>query len=363
MKKLLLIILVVGTLASCQNGEWDFPDYDYTAVYFAYQTPVRTIILGEDYYPNELDNAHKCQIMATMGGVYENKNDVEIGIKVDNSLCDNLTFGGGGDVIPMPDNYYTLSSDKIIIKKGEALGGVEVQLSDAFFTDPLALQNTYVIPVVMTGVVNADSILAGVPKEAGARRAVADDWDVAPKDYILYAVKYVNPYHGNYLIRGKDEVTKDGVSSTVVRHKAYVEKDEVRKLTATALKEIEFPMDYKNKEDQDMNFKVKVSLDEQEQCTISPIAASYQMSDTVRVYNIEASGNGKFVKKGEKKSWGNKDRDAFYLQYSVSYEVEIKYPELGLPTDIQKVEYHTTDTLVVRDRAVKMPEVFDPVLK
>jgi len=363
MRKLLSIILVLGTLASCKNGEWEFPDYDYTAVYFAYQTPVRTIILGEDYYPNELDNAHKCQIMATMGGVYANKNDIEISIVVDNSLCDNLTFDGGDDIIPMPANYYTLSSDKIIIKKGEVLGGVVVQLSDAFFADPLALKKTYVIPVVMTGVVNADSILSGVAKEANARRPVADDWEVAPKDYTLYAVKYINPYHGNYLIRGKDEITKDGVTTTAVRRNAYVEKDEVRKLTTLSLNEIEFPMNYKNKEDQDMNFTVKVSVDDAGKCTISPMTASYQMSDSVRVYNIEASGNGTFVKKGEKNSWGNKDRDAFYLQYSVSYEVEIQYPVSGLPTDIQKVEYNTTDTLVVRDRAVKMPEVFDPVLK
>ena len=37
--------------------------------------------------------------MATIGGVYENKGDVEIGIRVDNSLCDGYTFEStGGDV-------------------------------------------------------------------------------------------------------------------------------------------------------------------------------------------------------------------------------------------------------------------------
>jgi hypothetical protein len=29
---------------------------------------------------------------ATIGGVYENKGDVEIGIRVDNSLCDGYTL-------------------------------------------------------------------------------------------------------------------------------------------------------------------------------------------------------------------------------------------------------------------------------
>ena len=32
----------------CKNDDWSFPDYDHSAVYFAYQYPVRTIVLGED---------------------------------------------------------------------------------------------------------------------------------------------------------------------------------------------------------------------------------------------------------------------------------------------------------------------------
>ena len=33
---------------ACENGDWEFSDYKYSAVYFAYQSPVRTITLGED---------------------------------------------------------------------------------------------------------------------------------------------------------------------------------------------------------------------------------------------------------------------------------------------------------------------------
>ena len=72
-----LSILCAGfsllTLNSCHNQEVEFPDYDYSAVYFAYQTPVRTIVLGEDIYDTSLDNQHKLKIYAAMGGVYENK--------------------------------------------------------------------------------------------------------------------------------------------------------------------------------------------------------------------------------------------------------------------------------------------------
>ena len=47
-----LSILCAGfsllTLNSCHNQDVEFPDYKYSAVYFAYQTPVRTIVLGDD---------------------------------------------------------------------------------------------------------------------------------------------------------------------------------------------------------------------------------------------------------------------------------------------------------------------------
>lgn len=364
MKKFIYAFLFLGiTLVSCQNGEWEFPDYEYTSVYFAYQTPVRTIVLGDDFFPNDLDNERKCQIMATMGGVYENKKDIAISFEVDNTLTDNLTFDGGNDVMAMPENYYSLSSDKIFINKGEIMGGVEVQLTDAFFADPLSLSNNYVIPLVITGVVNADTILSGIPIEENAKRGVAGEWSVQPKDYILYAVKYVNPYHANYLVRGTDNITKNGIESTEVRKEQYVEDDEVRTLTALSLNELQFPMNYKNKEGQDLGLNVKITFDESLNGAVSPMVSSYAVNDTVTVYNISASGNGEFVSKGEKNSWGNKDRDALYLEYDVSYEVEIQYPKAGLPTDVEQVTYNTVDTLVVRDRAVKMPETFTTVLK
>ena len=50
------------TCASCYNSDQDFPDYEGgTTAYFAYQYPVRSVILGNDIYDNTLDNAHKIQ--------------------------------------------------------------------------------------------------------------------------------------------------------------------------------------------------------------------------------------------------------------------------------------------------------------
>ena len=74
MFKNLLILLTGGvclTLFSCKNWSIDFPDYEGgVSVYFPYQYPVRTIVLGEDNYDTSLDNQHKCKIYATMGGAY-----------------------------------------------------------------------------------------------------------------------------------------------------------------------------------------------------------------------------------------------------------------------------------------------------
>ncbi len=68
---------------------------------------------------------------------------------------------------------------------------------------------------------------------------------------------------------------------------------------------------------------------------------------TTETAGVTVSGTGKFVSKGEKNSWGNKDRDAIYLNYTINYG------------DIQ---FAITDTLVTRDRGLK-PEWFTSILK
>ena len=48
----ILSLLAVGVAAmamvSCENQDTDFPDFDYQTGYFAYQTPIRTLVLGND---------------------------------------------------------------------------------------------------------------------------------------------------------------------------------------------------------------------------------------------------------------------------------------------------------------------------
>jgi hypothetical protein len=324
MKKLLIMGLAVlsACIAGCKNDDWGFPDYPYQSVYFAYQYPVRTITLGEDVFDTSLDNAHKCQIMATVGGSYSPKEDITVNFTVDALRAQNLLFQVGGDpVTVMPSSYYSLSSNKMVIPKGKLIGGVEVQLTDAFFADPKALKNTYVIPVKITSIAGADSITRG-------------------KDFVLYAIKYVNTWHGNYLRRGKDVIVgKNGntaLNQNVTRHQQYVEKDQVVKLNSRSMSDVELPLVFKDSNGQNINTSVVLRFDGSGNCTVSSALAG-----TV------VTGTGKFIKRGEKQSWGNTDRDAIYLNYEV---------------EINQMHVATTDTLVLRDRAVAM-ETFTPVSK
>lgn len=324
MKKLTSIFALasMAMLTACHNADWDFPDFDYTTVYFAYQYPVRTLVLGNDeVFDNTLDNQHKCRIMATMGGVYENETDRTVDITVTNSLCDNLYFSTGEKVEPMPANYYELASNQITIPKGAIMGGVDVQLTDAFFADPKSTETTYVIPLLMSNVQNADSILSGDPNVPDPDRLISSDWTTQPKDFILYAVKYVNPWDGILLRRGVDQITSGGTTTTVTRHHEFVEDDETVEFTTRSLTVAQWALTLNQQ-----TCNILLTFDDNK-CTLS--------SDTP---GCTVSGTGEFVEKGEKDSFNGKDRDVLYLDYTV---------------DLGGTQYATRDTLVMRDRQVK----------
>jgi len=355
MKKLILFLLIVASITGCENDPISFSDYDYSAVYFPYQYPVRTITLGEDIYDNSLDLEHKCKIMATLSGVYENKKDVTIDFVVADTIPNRFNFlftpqsSPVRAIRPMPHNYYTLASNQIVIKKGEISGGVEVQLTDAYFNDPLSVETNYVIPLLMTNVVNADTILKGKPLIAGTvpRKLIINRWDVLPKDYILYAVKYINPWHGYYLRRGKDVMTGN-LNTTIVRHPIDVQTynagiDNVSKwlvqLTTGSLKLLKFPVVLQDASPTPLNYTctLNITFDDNGNCVITS-------SDPA---TFTATGTGKFVKKGEKNSFGNVDRDVLYLDYTINH------PGKGITTQ-------TKDTLVMRNRGV-VKETFNYV--
>lgn len=324
--------LIFSLINGCENNDFDLPDFDYQTVYFASQYPVRTVVLGDDAnVDNTLDKQHKVEIKATLGGTRDNKENVVIDFKVDNSLLDDLYFPNNGPKIePLPTDYYSLASEQIVITPDNIMGGVQVQLTDAFFADLSSIQNTYAIPLKMNSVQNADSILS-------------------TKNFVLYALKFVNPWHGNYLRRGTDVMTGD-VSRNVFRRAAYVENDEINKLSTRSLQSTTFPVQFRDADGGNLfSCTLLLDFDEKGKCTISTNTTGYT-----------ATGSGSFVKKGEKNSWGNKDRDVLYLDYQINYNnITI---ESGDTTKRISGEITTKDTLVMRDRAIS-PEYFSPVMQ
>jgi len=293
--KFIFGISIACALWSCKNGDIDFPDFEEgTTVYFPYQYPVRTIVLGDDEYDTSMDQAHKCKIMATFGGSY-NGIDGSVTVAVDNSLCDNLFFED--EVTPvkaMPENYYQLSTTTLAFN-GTMNGATEVQLTDAFFNDPDAVKNTYVIPLVMTGQTGFTKILTGSLNEGQTgSRTDATVWDVKPMDYVLYCVKFQNKYSGFWLTHG--------TTST-----ADIEKAQFVEVRSLSLSDCSYTVSYQDG-DQIYQADLRLSFDGSNNCQISSLTDG-----------ATASGTGSWGDNTEKKAWGDKDRDGLELNYTVDF--------------------------------------------
>ncbi len=331
-------------LSACHNADNSFADYDYSGVYFAYQYPVRTLVLGEDYVDNSLDNQHKFEVYATMGGVYENTKTITIDIEVDNSLCDNLYIDEAmtSPIVALPESYYTLSSNQIVLDKDYA-GAITVSLEDAFFADPNSINTHYALPIVMTKATNVDKILSGEAEEGVTSpvRTNSADWSELPKDYVLYMIKYINPYAANYLRRGVDDITFGGTTEQVIRKEEYVEQDEVCATTTVCMSRVLFPVSFSYTDGDSvttLNCDLTLTFDDNGECTVSTLTPDFT-----------ATGTGSYVVDGEKNSWGNQNRSALYLDYTITY----------MEGSADEVVCQTTDTLVLRDRGVSI-EVLSP---
>ena len=298
-----------------------------------------------------------------MGGAYGGR-DAFVEIAVDESLCDNLWFVDEGgnpstSVLPMPSSYYQLLSN-VIPYRGDARGYVEVQFTDAFFNDPKAIESTYVIPLVMKNARGIDHILTGSPREGlSPSRTNTEDWDILAKDYVLYCVKYMNPWQGKYIRRGVDNVTEKGVTTTVVRKdmslvntdlERYKENpvnqnDEVCGITTKNMSQAIFPVSFKTS-------GASIS------CNLILTFNGNQCTVSTDDENVTASGSGEFITKGTERQeykdyqWGSNNgqpvqRDILRLAYEVKFN----------NNDIQ---VSTNDTLVVQTRESNQKVFFTP---
>lgn len=182
------LMLVMAT--SCYDSY--VKDYDYTAVFAAYQYDLRSFVAGEDA---------SFQFQVALGGVMKNTRDRRVTVEVDNSLLDGavakmsdkslisgdyvtaaLEEAGVTTLKPLPEGSFTLEGmDGLTILSGRHTAGITVKATDALLQDPEAWKPGYAIAFKITGA-DADTVLQ-------------------KKNYAVIAVKCENRYFG-YWTRG-----------------------------------------------------------------------------------------------------------------------------------------------------------------
>jgi hypothetical protein len=297
-KMVAALLALMASFTACENGDQAFDDYEGgTTAYFAYQSPVRTIVLGDDEYDTTLDKAHKLKILATFGGSYNGRN-ATVNVAVDNSLCDNLTFADGTPVKAMPKEYYQLSTTAFNFNGGMQ-GGTEVQLTDAFFKDPDAVKNTYVIPLVMQNQTGFDRIATGTLKEGKTgSRTNASIWETAPRDYVMYCVKYQNKYSGWWL-------TNHNTSTENIEKASQVQ------ITTRTLNSSVYTVEFQEGS-KILKADLLLTFDDKENCTITSLTEG-----------VKATGSGSWADNGIH-SWNNKDRDLMELNAEITFAGGVK---------------------------------------
>lgn len=328
--------LILLVCSGCENQEITFDDFDYTAVYFPLQTPLRTLVLGEDRIDNSLDNQLKFNVGVSIGGLYENTRSWSVDLDYDYDLATGLRTVNGDTVLALPREYLIESDPSLpgtaTIPSGGYNGLVEFQLADAFLDDTLAYTGQYVLPLRITGT-DADSILTGHALVTEPDKRKVEDWEVdaPPKDFTLFGIKYINPYHGSYLHRGVS-IEKDSAGNTVntvVYHQNFIVQDEVWKLTTRGRNRVITSGIAQNNGG---DFAMQLDFDN------NTIAVS-----TAPGAGIEVSGTGQYVSSAESNEvWGDASRSALYLNYT--------YTDNGSLFEV-------SDTLVMRDRAVVFEEL------
>lgn len=321
-------------IASCNNQANDFDDYGITGCYFPFQTPARTLILGD--YPlgnNDNDNNHIFEIGVTMAGVYENTQERLAYFKLAPELLNNVD-----NVKILPEDYFSIETESpALIPAGDIKGRITVKLTDKFFEDELSVADlntvNYVVPLVITKVENLDTILSGIPLVENPDRVNSSDWKIAPKDYTLFGIKFINEYHAMYLRRGVDEMTNaDGNKVQSVYHEPYVERDELVMVETTGRKSVELEnLVRRGSASSPGKVKLELFFNSNSECQIKTLEGG----------KYEVTGSGKFIVDGD--SWGGEPQDVIYLDYSYIDEAN-------------QEAHHVMDTLVVRNRNVVFEE-------
>ena len=186
------LILVGSVFTSCGYDDFVENEFDYTAVYFPYETIARTFIT---------DEGMRIGVGVVLGGVLSNTQDVDVTF----SLSADTTVTNAGLQV-LPEEYYSLVdadgnpvTDMITIPAGSVQGFVYVQAeADSFLADPLALGNNYALSFQLESVVNADSVLTDFSST-------------------LITFSYINQLYG-YYTQGGQYIKTDATGSVTVEY-------------------------------------------------------------------------------------------------------------------------------------------------
>ena len=222
MKKILAFLLLAAIFASCYKDY--IKDFDYASIYIPLQADVRTFVVGEGM---------KFDIGVELGGVRVNGRDRIVTFQVDNSLISPaalaLIKGGAAymsttsapvtNLLPLPSNYYSLSSStQFVIKSGDHNGKVTIKPdSIRFLSDPATIIPTYALGIRIISA-DADSLLYKKKTE-------------------VIGVKFENMLFGSYWHGGVTTV-KDPTDATVANTIKYYTQIPVSDVKTWSLKTI-----------------------------------------------------------------------------------------------------------------------------
>jgi len=200
MKKIILFPLFLAFILTACYDEYQ-TDYDFTAAYFSYQYPVRTVVMDPTVDKLEI------QVGAAYGGKYSYEGtSATLDFTIDETLITTNSDAIAQGIKVMPKSWYTLSDESKIKITNSNVGFVNVTIKrDSLAKYPAAAANTYAIPFKLTGA-STDSILA-------------------TKDFSIVVVKFKNEFDGRYYVKGTDKtLNADGavVSSAVYSNPSLV---------------------------------------------------------------------------------------------------------------------------------------------
>ncbi|MCD7969508.1 MAG: DUF1735 domain-containing protein [Alistipes sp.] len=164
--KLLLVAVVPVLFNACYDDY--IGDYDDPSVCFAVAQPLRTVIASRD-------------MTISVG--------VSIGGKREVDMNDWATFVIDPSIMSdpsrlMPESHYVLASpDTFTVKRSNMpVADVEISFTDAFYADPLCVENYYILPFTIVD------------------NSVGDVTEGMESTQVM--IKYVSTYSGTYYYRG-----------------------------------------------------------------------------------------------------------------------------------------------------------------